>query len=80
VTDTEENARHESGEEVHSPEVDVHGGITYGPDEDGWVGFDDAHARGLLEFSDEQTAKEAARAETESLAEQISELGEGDDG
>lgn len=25
-------------------EVDVHGGLTYGPDEHGWVGFDTAHA------------------------------------
>ncbi|MFC6953742.1 hypothetical protein [Halorubellus litoreus] len=24
--------------------VDVHGGLTYGPDEDGWVGFDCAHS------------------------------------
>ncbi|MBT1162826.1 hypothetical protein [Bifidobacterium sp. SO1] len=23
---------------------DVHGGITYGPDEDGWIGFDMLHA------------------------------------
>ena len=24
--------------------VDVHGGITYGPDSDGWIGFDTMHA------------------------------------
>lgn len=24
--------------------VDVHGGITYGPDENGWIGFDMMHA------------------------------------
>jgi hypothetical protein len=24
--------------------VEVHGGLTYGPDEDGWVGFDTLHA------------------------------------
>ena len=24
-------------------DVDVHGGLTYGPDEDGWVGFDTVH-------------------------------------
>jgi hypothetical protein len=24
-------------------DVDVHGGLTYGPDEEGWVGFDTAH-------------------------------------
>jgi hypothetical protein len=25
-------------------DVDVHGGLTYGPDEHGWVGFDTGHA------------------------------------
>lgn len=65
--------------EVLDAEVEVHGGITYGPDDDGWVGFDDAHARSLVEFSEEETSKAAARAETESLAEQIAELTEGDD-
>lgn len=24
--------------------VDVHGGVTYGPDEQGWIGFDTLHA------------------------------------
>lgn len=24
--------------------VDVHGGITYGPDDEGWIGFDTCHA------------------------------------
>jgi len=27
--------------------IDVHGGITYGVDEEGWVGFDTAHARDI---------------------------------
>jgi hypothetical protein len=27
--------------------LDVHGGLTYGPDDDGWVGFDCGHARDL---------------------------------
>lgn len=27
--------------------LSAHGGITYGPDEDGWVGFDCGHARDL---------------------------------
>lgn len=27
--------------------LEVHGGLTYGPDEDGWVGFDCGHARDL---------------------------------
>ncbi len=31
--------------DVLRPEVEVWGGITYGPDQSGWVGFDDAHAR-----------------------------------
>lgn len=26
------------------PKVSVHGGITYGPDDEGWIGFDTAHA------------------------------------
>lgn len=26
------------------PDVEAPGGITYGPDEDGWIGFDTAHA------------------------------------
>ena len=26
------------------PDIDVHGGITYGPDASGWIGFDTLHA------------------------------------
>lgn len=29
---------------VLEPDVDAHGGVTYGPDDEGWVGFDCAHA------------------------------------
>jgi len=65
--------------EILDAEVDVHGDITYGPDDDGWVGFDDAHAASLVEFSEEETPKAAARAETKNLAEQIAELAEGND-
>ena len=32
------------GEEELAESFDVHGGITYGPDEDGWIGFDTGHA------------------------------------
>jgi hypothetical protein len=32
-----------------SPDISVHGGITYGPDEDNWVGFDYAHAGDVCE-------------------------------
>lgn len=28
--------------------VDVHGGVTYGPDGDGWIGFDTLHAGDAL--------------------------------
>lgn len=27
-----------------NPDIDVHGGITYGVDENGWIGFDTLHA------------------------------------
>lgn len=33
--------RHMPGESIP---VDVHGGVTYGPDGDGWIGFDTMHA------------------------------------
>lgn len=26
------------------PDIEAHGGVTYGPDDDGWIGFDTAHA------------------------------------
>lgn len=64
-------------ETVDGPEyvadVEVWGGITYGPDEDGWVGFDDAHYRDLVETKPAPitTDREAVRHETEQLAEQL---------
>ena len=62
-------------DEVVEAEVDVWGGVTYGPDEDGWVGFDDAHAVKLAEQRDaEMSDKVAVRAETEAFAEQVRNL------
>ena len=61
-------------DKLHEAEIDVHGGITYGPDEDGFVGFDDAHATKLTEKHDLDSAKEAVKKETEQLAVQIYEL------
>jgi hypothetical protein len=60
-------------------EVDVFGGITYGPDDDGWVGFDDAHRVNLVDERDEDTDREAVKAETERLAEQIAEFVDADE-
>jgi hypothetical protein len=57
-------------------EVDVWGGITYGPDEDGWVGFDDAHARAIVDHREADDERGAVRLETKRLAEQIQELRE----
>jgi len=64
--------------------VSVHGGLTYGVDEDGWVGFDCAHAGdkcvdedgndfGRMESYNTTTvwAPEDVRDEVESLAEQV---------
>jgi hypothetical protein len=31
-------------DEYHLIDLDVHGGVTYGPDKDGWMGFDTGHA------------------------------------
>lgn len=63
--------------EVLDAEVDVWGGITYGPDEAGWVGFDDAHSRSLVDHRDASTDREAVKSETKRLAEQIAGM-EGD--
>jgi hypothetical protein len=60
--------------EVIDAEVDVWGGITYGPDDDGWVGFDDAHARSVIEYYEKgevESDREAVREETKRLADQI---------
>jgi hypothetical protein len=60
--------------ELLDAEVDVWGGVTYGPDDDGWVGFDDAHSRPLAKHREFNTDREAVKNETERLAEQIAEL------
>jgi len=60
--------------EILEAEVDVWGGITFGPDEDGWIGFDDAHARSLVDHREWDTAKDAVKNETEHLADQIRSL------
>lgn len=60
--------------EVLDAEVDVWGGITWGPDEDGWVGFDDAHSRSLVDHRPEVTDKVAVKEETKRLAEHIQAL------
>jgi hypothetical protein len=61
-------------EEVLAAEVDVWGGITYGPDDEGWVGFDDAHARSLVDHRDQNSTESAVKQETQRLAEQIAQL------
>jgi len=57
--------------EVIDAEVEVWGGVTYGPDEDGWVGFDDAHSRSLADHREFDTEEKAVKNETQRLAEQI---------
>jgi len=64
-------------DEILEAEVDVWGGITYGPDDDGWVGFDDAHARDLVDHRDHPSEKSAVEEETQHLAEQIQQLRNG---
>lgn len=60
--------------EVLDAEVDVWCGITYGPDDEGWVGWDDGHGHNIADHRDEDTDKEAVKAETKELAEQIAGL------
>jgi hypothetical protein len=64
-------------DEVLDAEVDVWCGITYGPDADGWVGFDDAHATPLVDERAADTDKAAVKTETKYLAEQIAKLADG---
>jgi len=64
-------------DEVLDAEVDVWGGITYGPDDDGWVGFDDAHAHDLADHREQNSDKSAVKQEAQYLAEQIQELRNG---
>lgn len=55
-------------------EVDVWGSITYGPNEDGWVGFHDAHSQSLANHREFDTPRAAVKNETQNLAEQIRSL------
>lgn len=68
-------------DEILDAEVDVWGGVTYGPDEERWVGFDDGHSRNLADNMDDdpETGKEAVKLETRRFAEQIVALSEGDE-
>jgi hypothetical protein len=63
----------EKHDEVKEAEIEVWGGVTYGPDGNGWVGFDDAHARSLVNHRDAEAPMEAVRQETEAFAERICE-------
>lgn len=64
-------------DELHESEVDVWGGVTYGPDDEGWVGFDDAHANSLADEYGHDSDKKAAKAEARRLADQIDEMRNG---
>ena len=73
------------------PALDVHGGITYGPDDDNWIGFDTVHAGdGNFDENLEELphaldsigepefiwTPEAVKEHTEELAEQVAALAE----
>jgi len=47
-----------SGESDYVKLVEVHGGITYGKTDDGWVGFDCAHSRDVCWDEDELVSSE----------------------
>jgi hypothetical protein len=66
-------------DKVLEADVDVWGGITYGPDDDGWVGFDDAHASSLINHREQNSDKSSVKEETQRLAEQIVQLDMGTD-
>jgi len=61
-------------DEVVDAEIDVWCGVTYGPDDDGWVGFDDAHSRSLVDHREFDTSRDAVKNETQHLADQIRSL------
>lgn len=61
-------------DQILKSEVSVWGGITYGPDDEGWVGFDDGHARSLVDDREFDNSKDAVKNETRRLAEQIRSL------
>jgi hypothetical protein len=63
--------------------IRAHGGLTYGPDADGWVGFDTGHAGdywpGMKHFfgtAERTWDMERLAAETESLAAQLAAMTE----
>ena len=78
-----------SGDRGYPHRLDVHGGVTYGPN-DGWVGFDTAHAYDVnvdadgerlpgdsnprSEVHGREWDPEAVRAEAERLAENVAAL------
>jgi hypothetical protein len=61
-------------EEILEADVEVWGGVTYGPDDERWVGFDDGHALSLRMRRDADSDREAVIEETKRLAEQIADL------
>lgn len=71
------------------PDLSVHGGVTYGPDDDNWIGFDTAHAWdgnfdenmeellntiGSIGDPEHIWTPESVKEETEHLAEQLADL------
>lgn len=56
------------------PEIEVWGGVTYGPDSNGWVGFDDGHFVSVVEYRQEDSPRDAVKSETKELAEQIRDI------
>lgn len=75
------------------PDVDVHGGVTYGPDDDRWIGFDCNHAGDLCVDDDGDQlpnqipvnrepnfvwSSEDVKEETESLADQVADYRDND--
>lgn len=75
------------GKDYNSLDVDVHGGLTYGPDEEGWVGFDCAHlydaqdrtlphSHQMKNYNGESVVRTTAfvRSECESLCQQAASV------
>lgn len=65
--------------------TDVHGGLTYGTDSDGWIGFDCAHGGDVCYDGDERLTRdslpvstvwrlEGVKREVESLVEEIKRI------
>lgn len=77
-------ARHATYDQINRT-IEVHGQLTYGPDEDGWVGFDTGHSGdhwpGADRYGYEQPpwrvwSLELLERETESLARQLADMTE----